>query len=633
MAIRGGTPQGSATFDDVAQDFVRPEAEPGAEVSCRILTFFLMELERAQLPARLICRGTEETAETLSRFSHRISWTTFRQIMTNVGHVWSEEQLEEMGASVRPQQQALSLKLASRIFLTPRGFYGFIANVRGDRLIRCFDIDSRTPSDKEIELEFTMHEGYEPSRELFVWIKGVLRGLPLVVGARESVVKMEMLEGGVRYRVLLPKVGNLFTWSKDLLAWPVRTLGLIQELRHATVEMDARHRDLWEREEKLERVKRALSESENRFRQLFNAAPVSMIITSAASGEILEANRSFVHLTGYGRSDVLGHTLREVELWSVDDERRAVEGLGREQGFQRAFEVQLGARSGERLTGLLSVQSVQLGGEQCLIWQTLDVTSRREMENELREHRQERIAERAHMLEGPGELPRDHEFAAMENLASGIANQLAEPLNAILSSAEFALVCRDDPSVLQIWEQALRESVSEAHRGSRLLRSLLQFARGEPAERWAEDVGELVSRCCKRVDPEAVERQVRIQLSTSSEPLLVVHSPIELEQALANVLRNAVGASEPDTAVEVSVAQSGDRVRIEVSDSGGAVEEQNLPRVFEPFFVARPSASAGLGLSIARGIVVGHDGHATAEHRSEGLVIVVELPCAVISDP
>lgn len=114
---------------------------------------------------------------------------------------------------------------------------------------------------------------------------------------------------------------------------------------------------------------------------------------------------------------------------------------------------------------------------------------------------------------------------------------------------------------------------------------------------------------------------------------LIHADPVLLEQALFNLIDNALKFSPPATAPAVSVEVEPDRLRITVADAGQGIPEGELPHVFEPFFRGAQTGASGtgLGLSIARGIVQALGGRIVAESPpsgGRGTVMHILLPLA-----
>ncbi len=173
----------------------------------------------------------------------------------------------------------------------------------------------------------------------------------------------------------------------------------------------------------------------------------------------------------------------------------------------------------------------------------------------------------------------------------------------------------------------------EADRLNALVGELLLVTRseGDPAKRKLEPVrlDLLLRSLVEDCGIEAASKGCRI---TAPElPAVTIDGDEELlRRAFENVIRNAIRYAPPDTAVEVRAAQ-GERLRVNVRDSGPGVPGEALPRLFDPFYRvgedrSRNSGGVGLGLSIARRAIELHGGTVRARNASPGLEVEFELP-------
>ena len=104
----------------------------------------------------------------------------------------------------------------------------------------------------------------------------------------------------------------------------------------------------------------------------------------------------------------------------------------------------------------------------------------------------------------------------------------------------------------------------------------------------------------------------------------------QVRQVLLNLVRNAVEAApgEPGHRVNIRSRAEGRRIIIEVADNGPGIPEEDLPRVFAPFFTSKPRGT-GLGLAISKALIEQQGGSLTAQSSPEGgAILTLELPRA-----
>ena len=131
--------------------------------------------------------------------------------------------------------------------------------------------------------------------------------------------------------------------------------------------------------------------------------------------------------------------------------------------------------------------------------------------------------------------------------------------------------------------------------------------------------------------PQADEKRIQIELG-GDEGIAAVVDPVLLEQAVVNLLDNAIKYSDPEKKVLIQAKASGNEVQIRVQDHGIGIEKKHLPRLFERFYRvdkarSRALGGTGLGLAIVKHIAQAHGGHATVESSlGEGSLFTIHLP-------
>jgi signal transduction histidine kinase len=159
-------------------------------------------------------------------------------------------------------------------------------------------------------------------------------------------------------------------------------------------------------------------------------------------------------------------------------------------------------------------------------------------------------------------------------------------------------------------------------------------------ERSIVDVNDIVTSVTRLLESEARLHRVSVALDLASGPLPVVADPIQVQQVVLNLLRNAIEASSDGTAagsVTVSTAKvQRDEIELEVCDSGCGIDPVNMSRIFEPFFTTKGDG-LGMGLAISRSIINAHGGRLMALNNADrGATFRCALPearQANVSDP
>jgi len=150
----------------------------------------------------------------------------------------------------------------------------------------------------------------------------------------------------------------------------------------------------------------------------------------------------------------------------------------------------------------------------------------------------------------------------------------------------------------------------------------------------AEDDGSEIAR------PAAAAKKVALYASLAHAAATVEGDAGRLQQVFTNLLSNAIKFTPQQGAVEVSLVQAGDRIRLAVRDNGAGIAPEFLPHVFERFTQAdtsstRRAGGLGIGLALVRNIVDLHGGQVRAESAGpdRGATFTVELPAAGAAAP
>jgi len=209
-------------------------------------------------------------------------------------------------------------------------------------------------------------------------------------------------------------------------------------------------------------------------------------------------------------------------------------------------------------------------------------------------------------------------LATVGKLSSGIAHELGTPLNVV--SGRGKMLVRDELSRDEVRENG-RIIVEQSERITRIIRQLLDFARRRSLKRGPTDLQQLAQKTLDLLAPLAEKARVTMQLQGGPQPTVADVDGGLLQQALANMVMNAIQAMPQGGGLSVAVGRArarppadpggpeGEFARLEVRDQGTGIPEGVLEHIFEPFFTTKEvGAGTGLGLSVAYGIVREHGG-------------------------
>jgi two-component system sensor kinase FixL len=290
--------------------------------------------------------------------------------------------------------------------------------------------------------------------------------------------------------------------------------------------------------------------------------------------------------------------------------KKKIIGIGREvQGLRK---------DGSVFPLELAVSEIKIGDQHHFTGIVRDISQRKRIEEQLRKQQEEVHQHRER-------LAHFDRISTMGEMASGLAHEINQPLTAISS---YARACHrlltaglTDASELL---ETLDKISAQAQRAGDIIHSLRAFVRKRESKRTLCNLNDLIGDAVILAETDAGQHQFQIEQILADTTLMVIVDPIQIQQVILNLIRNAaeamVGIAPPGTAVTVVVTTEVDnpaRARVAVIDKGIGVADDKLDKLFEPFFTTKPTGT-GIGLAISRTIVTAHGGRLWLERNADG---------------
>jgi two-component system phosphate regulon sensor histidine kinase PhoR len=320
-------------------------------------------------------------------------------------------------------------------------------------------------------------------------------------------------------------------------------------------------------------------EPDSRFEQLLRSLTVG-IVTLDARGLVESVNAAASAVFDFGARPVIGRAMIEV-VPSFDLDRRVREALA---GHPSRGRVSLSDASGPRI---LNVATLPLDGSPGVLVIASDETRLHELERTRRE------------------------------FVTSVSHELRTPLSSINLMIETVLMDQNDDEARELFLPRIK---SEVDRMVQLVEDLLELARAESGRlrlrRENVDLASVGNNIVKTFEPRA--QQLGVRLRFEGESARIDGDPDRLAQVFVNLIENALRHTPAGGAVEVSIAPRDGAATLVVRDTGVGIPYNDLPHIFERFYVvdrsrAREAAGTGLGLSIVKQIVEAHGGTIVAE--------------------
>jgi two-component system sensor histidine kinase HydH len=217
-------------------------------------------------------------------------------------------------------------------------------------------------------------------------------------------------------------------------------------------------------------------------------------------------------------------------------------------------------------------------------------------------------------------------FAAVEKFASALAHEVRNPLSAIRLDLQRV----EETLETESWARATQQrALREVEQLERAVSSALRIARSGSVTRHRINLLDPIRAAAEAAAPEFAARGAHLD-PLAAEPcdVPVLGDSTALTQAFLNLLLNAAQALEPGGRARIEVGVAAGEVTVTVQDDGTGISAEHLTRVFELFFSTR-SRGSGLGLPVARQIVMAHEGRIGIESGAgRGTTVRLTLPSA-----
>lgn len=389
----------------------------------------------------------------------------------------------------------------------------------------------------------------------------------------------------------------------------------------------------------------ALSDSEKRFREIFEQTEDAIVLLAGEDWSVLDINPTAEQLFGYRKEEFVGRPPAIFRYEGDQTSFQASLASLREKELVRMERVQVVRRDGTGIHVSVHGKLIQLQGEQAIYCTFRDVTERIRLEEE------------AHAIQS--RLIMTNKMSSLGLLVAGVAHEINNPNNAILANAQLLeRVWTDLDKQLQEYAQkhgrfmagglefsqlheALPEILEGVIGGARRIRDIIgnlkNYSRQGtvfPDATIAVNLNRVISLAMALLNHHVSRHTDRFYLQLAEDIPLVNGSPQQLEQVVINLIMNALQSlAAMDRGVWVTTAYDPDRreVSMTVRDEGEGIPAELLDRVIEPFFTTRlDSGCTGLGLSIANSIVKAHGGTMTiVSQPASGTAVTIGLPAVL----
>jgi len=231
------------------------------------------------------------------------------------------------------------------------------------------------------------------------------------------------------------------------------------------------------------------------------------------------------------------------------------------------------------------------------------------------------------LLNAQQKLVQTERLASMGQISAGVAHEINNPLGTIILYSHMLM------KKLQVENsniEDLKMIVNEATRCKNIVRGLLDFSRQSRVSKSPTNFQNLLNEVINIMKPKAEASGITLNAVMENDLPVMMIDPNQVKQMLVNLIQNGIDAidGEGEVTIKVSLNKESDMVEIMVKDTGCGIPEENLSKLFTPFFTTKEiSTGTGLGLAISYGIVKMHSGSISVDSKEgEGTTFYINIP-------
>lgn len=348
-----------------------------------------------------------------------------------------------------------------------------------------------------------------------------------------------------------------------------------------------------------------------RYKELFQNV-IDPVFICHSQGNFLEVNDVACERLQYTHRQLLQLSFRDIIRSS---QHNVLSRMGKKirSGETVQFEIDAVTRTGALIPFEFHSRLIEFQRKPAILSVARDLSARKQMEET---------------------LIRTERLSAVGEMAAGVAHNFNNLLQMILGASEAALAKLGTGEIRKS-RDVLLTLIEACHRGADIVRRIKDFTLAktdEIEEAKVFDLGELISEAVQLTKPLwANPADLHKYKLNFIRPLgaLVKGNPSELYEVLVNIIKNALEAMPNGGELAIVPTNRNGKIYLSITDSGIGIPEENLQRIFQPFFTTKGLKSSGLGLSSSYGIIKKHHGEMTVRSTpGRGTTFTIILPRA-----
>ena len=368
------------------------------------------------------------------------------------------------------------------------------------------------------------------------------------------------------------------------------------------------------------KVKSELRESEAKFRTIFEYSPIAIGLGDLSAGVLRDVNKAWLDLFGYTKEEVIGKSLRDLDLFEhIDDHENILNELKERRKILNS-KFHLRKKNGETATILFSSEFISLNNEPTLLVMMTDTTLQEIQQGSI-ERLEQIIDDRTQQL--------NMEVKRLKGFLQMISHEYRTPLAIIRGNLDLLELKNKHVNFVKPVE------LTKIHRAIDRLVEVMEESMHE--SRFIESRKKVPFKHVQLVP--VITSQVQsflalwpgqaIEFSGNLEAVEIFGDPAQLKLAIFNLLDNARKYSPPDSPIELECSREGDEAVIRIRNRSTPITKGDAEVLFEKYQRGSNSMNtggAGLGLWMVKNIIEEHNGQVSLESVASGVEAAIRLP-------
>jgi len=355
----------------------------------------------------------------------------------------------------------------------------------------------------------------------------------------------------------------------------------------------------------------ALKETEAFLEKVILGSPIA-IIAADRYGHVLLMNPAAEELFGYANPFAVRHITAD-QLYPPGTASNIMRQLKEGEGKLRSFKTTILNARGEAIPVELTASIIYEDDEEvATVGIYTDLREKLAVENKLKATR--------------AQLAQSEKMASLGQLAAGVAHEINNPLTGILFYATLKLetMSADDDE-----RDEVEAVIEDVKRCKEIVQNLLAYSRQSSPMKDIIQLNDIVNQSLSLIRDPKMFRNVKVDKAFSEDMMLLHVDKNQISQVVINLVINAISAMDGEGLLTLRTYRDkvSGKAYLEVVDTGCGIEQDNLSKIFDPFYTTKaPGEGTGLGLSTAYGLVKENKGNISVKETSkEGTTFLLEF--------